>query len=777
MQFHRWRISLLALLLVCASCSGKNKDEGGETSDTPQGSASAGTDAGVPPQAQAKELDALVDVIVAEAAKLPHSEFDPAALAARLGKDPQAHFEWVRDHTWWAPYRGLLRGSKGVMLDRVGSNLDRAVLLGDLLRRAGHTVRLAHAEIPEARARELLGKLRPIPEQRRRPPASPSISAERQRAIEEILPKEGESLQEQIADSKRRTDEARSLARLQADQLLATVKGAATGDATADRRAMAALQDHWWVERSDSGKWIAMDVLLPDAKAGDTLAAASQTSEWKADLDAPSIPDSNWHSVQVRVVLERYADGDTRESTLLETVLRPAEVFDRPVLLTHFPKPWPELPPDTKADPNAVGNAAVSVKEWVPFLQVGDEMVSDSGFTESGDLIAEALDPKRDIAKTGGGGFMSGFGESLGEGATSSSSVTAEWIDYEIRVPGESGQRLRRPVFDLLGPARRSAKATGFDPNTNDRLIERYEALLSLTDIFLQPCDIPEEYLAHLATRNIVANQAAFRELAREPDPAKASKLAATLSERLDTWGPLPSLAYWRSELGGQPQTWFIDRPNVLNYRIGLPAVNADRIVVREMTDIAANSIGVRQGAGRSPFEVRLRQGVTDTVAEMLALGSEPGKAANTSSIFAAAGAAANGGRRIGPGDAVAVQSLGWPEDAAARLAKDIDAGFMAVALAKPLLINERERVGWWRVSPETGETIGVMDTGFHASEEYSRLIQLMNALKNFLQTNARAIRLARRAAVLTPGQSWLLRAAVAAEQALEAFASSRRPF
>jgi hypothetical protein len=46
--------------------------------------------------------------------------------------------------------------------------------------------------------------------------------------------------------------------------------------------------------------------------------------------------------------------------------------------------------------------------------------------------------------------------------------------------------------------------------------------------------------------------------------------------------------------------------------------------------------------------------------------------------------------------------------------------------------VEGRERVAWWRVDPVTGETIGVMDSGFHANGgEYQHLIQLMNALRN----------------------------------------------
>src|SRR6266850_887849 len=135
-----WRTPLLALALACGACSGGGKDPQEGSSNAPQSSVSTGADAGTKLDFKkaVKDLSALTDLIVAEANDLPRAEFDPGALSELLGKDPQKLFEWVRDRTWWAPYRGLLRGAKGVMLDRVGSNLDRAVLLADLLRRAGY---------------------------------------------------------------------------------------------------------------------------------------------------------------------------------------------------------------------------------------------------------------------------------------------------------------------------------------------------------------------------------------------------------------------------------------------------------------------------------------------------------------------------------------------------------------------------------------------------------------------------------------------------------------
>jgi hypothetical protein len=718
MNSHLWRVPVLALVMLLASCSGKNKDESGEMSDEPEASTTTGVDADGGQQKQVKNLGALVDLIVAEAAAIPRAEFDPTALAKQLGKDPKAHFEWVRDHTWWAPYRGLLRGSKGVMLDRVGSNLDRAVLLGDLLRRSGHTVRLAHTQLPDVLARDLLGKVRPIPDQRRKPPAPKHESTERQGKIEAILPGHEQSMLQQIADAKKASDEADTLIRSQAGLLFAAVREIATTHVAGDRTASTALQDHWWVEREENGKWIAMDVLLPDARIGNTIATASDRSDWKSADELPQVPESEWHAVQISVVVERYEADTTIESTILETTLRPAVVFDRPVTLSHMPKPWPDSIADPKTDPNALGNAAVNVREWIPFLRVGDELVVQSAFTEGGNLKANPLSAASDISEVGGGGFMVGFGEALGGGETASSSITAEWIDYEIRIPGEASQQLRRPIFDLLGPANRAAKASGFDASTNDRLVVRYEALLSSTDILLLPCEFTRLFVTHLQSEGIVNNQAAIKELSLERDHEKAKDLASTILRRIDMWGPLPELAFLRSTLGKEPKDWFINQPNILNYRIGRPVVNGDRVAFRQMIDIASNVTGVRQGASRGMFEVRLHQGVVDTVAEMLALGSTLRMTENTASIFAMSETGPDYGMVIGPRDAEALQDLNWPDDVAARLADNIGAGFVAVAIKAPVLLNGSRRIGWWRVDPASGATVGVMDTGFHAADE-----------------------------------------------------------
>jgi len=707
------RYLALALLASIAACSGKKEETEAAASGAPDQTTRAASPS-VASQAQTKDLGKFVDLIVAEAADLPRAEFDPAALAKQLGKDPAAQFNWVRDHTSWAPYRGLLRGSQGVLLDRVGSNLDRAVLLGDLLRHAGHTVRLAHAELAEVRARELLARIRPIPDQRLSPAAPRPLEPDRMRQYESIMPGYVAAHEQRVAATKRSEDTARSLVHSNESLLQAAIREMTPDAAKSDdRAALDALRDYWWVERKDGDDWVAMDVLPSDARPGDAPTRATAVSFWKADSSAPEIPATDWHTVTVRVVVERYENGATTESNVLEKALHPAAVLDRPIRLRHLPKHWPEDLLKPGADPNALGNAAVNVREWVPFLEVGDQVIAQSGFTDSGDLIANPMSRERDIAGAGGAGFMSGFGEALGGGEAPASSLTAEWVDYEIQVPGESAQIIRRPVFDLLGPVLRSSKTEGFDATTNDRLIARSEALLSQTDIFLQPCELTVDFVTHLVSAGIVANREALKALAAERDSAKAKDAAAALFPKIDVWNPLLDMAQWRSALGNHPTQWFIDRPNVLAYRITPPVVNAERTAIVESIDIASNPIGVRARGNREAFQVRVRQGVADTVAEFVASGRDARRTENTASFISLA-MEANAGTLVRLRDTTAVHDLHWPDDATARIAADLESGYAVVGLERPFEVDGQVRTGWWRIDPATGETVGVMDNGFH---------------------------------------------------------------
>lgn len=694
MQSGNWHFSFCAPLLLLAACGGS---EGG-----PQSAVSRSTESAVLAQPEIGDLAALADKIVARSAELPRREFEPLALSKALGSEPQAHLDWVRNQTGWVPYRGLLRGSRGVMLDRVGSNLDRAVLLGDLLRLSGHTVRLAHAELGENQARELLVKASEAPD-RRAPAFKPTESGERERARE-----------------------ATGLARVQAESLFRAVGKPAVGaERREDALALAAIRDYWWVEREENGDWIAMHV--PPAGLQDDIEPVRPeiTAAWNSMDDFPAVPDGVWHVVDIRVVVERFEDSVTSEAAALEVTLKPAKVLWLPITLAFAPKQWT----DTATDRDAFREAAFNVREWQPYLKVGDEVVAQSAFTESGDLTS-FNDGVGGLL--GGGGTVAGFGDALGGGSDAGSAhATAVWIAYTTKVPGQPDRTTRRPVFDILGPARRLGGSRDFVPDAQELVLERAEALLGFTDILLQPCEFTKEFVTDILLSGVVANSSSVTVLTKESDPERAAKLASEILERIAIWGPLPELALWRSALNWQPGDWFIDRPNILNYRVNAPVVDGNRVSLMELLDVADNPVGVRWRPNADAFRVRLNQGVVDTVAEMVTFGSDLEDAENTASVFHGAGAGNEFGSRVG--EKSAVGKLGWPSDPAARLASHIDDGFVAIVPNQPVERAGRPRVGWWRVDPRTGDTIGVMDTGFHTDVETGETTEIV-ALRSYIQ-------------------------------------------
>jgi len=74
--------------------------------------------------------------------ELDKKSFSPEALADEVGNSKEALYEWVKKNTLFVPYKGTLKGSRGVLMDRLGNSLDRALLLHELLNEAGYEVRL-----------------------------------------------------------------------------------------------------------------------------------------------------------------------------------------------------------------------------------------------------------------------------------------------------------------------------------------------------------------------------------------------------------------------------------------------------------------------------------------------------------------------------------------------------------------------------------------------------------------------------------------------------------
>src|SRR5207245_9026242 len=89
--------------------------------------------------------------------------------------------------------------------------------------------------------------------------------------------------------------------------------------------------------------------------------------------------------------------------------------------------------------------------------------------------------------------------------------LTAEWLQYEIRVPGQTSQKFRRQVFDLLGPAQRSKGKVPMPTITREQQLHRGLSLMGQTDILPVVCHLTPQYVQHVAIQNLLVNGSVLR--------------------------------------------------------------------------------------------------------------------------------------------------------------------------------------------------------------------------------------------------------------------------
>jgi hypothetical protein len=614
--------------------------------------------------------------------------WDPAYVAGWLGNDPIALLEWVRSQTRWVPYRGVLRGPVGVLLDRQGNSLDRALLLATLLRHAGYEIRLARAELPAERARELL----------------PSLLASRSALVRgsetgvegdwrpDVRLITGTYLKDSAAIARkvearldrsiRLLDTLDARTDTQAARLRALLPKPAAGSAGAAEQddPIEALRDHWWVQRRDGERWIDLDLLaVPDDPAP------------AATADPAALDSALYQRVVVRLVTERLSNGSLSERKVLEREVRPSELIGKPVVLEVTPLGLqPGLISVSKDPAAALRMLALEENEWHATLLVGGE-------------VAEAVVSPGPVTGAAPGNPLGGLGLGIGRAVGSGGAeLSAAWIEYETRVPGRPSQVVRRQLFDLVGPAARAARRPIELELTEERRLERSLALTRTTEIVPLASAVAPEYLIHLAASAALANQNFLR---------AAPAAAATPLEDLETFAksvqPGPSHLYTLAvtRMSADPDApVYLDRPNVLS-RHAFLGLRGGRIVRLEGTDIVVNDVAVAPGSP-DPAEIRRRQGIRDTNAEAILYDGQP-------VVGSVADGFARSDRWIAVTSADDALLAGLPADTRRRMADDLAAGYVLIAPASLADASRPELAGWWRIDPRTGQTLGVSGTGW----------------------------------------------------------------
>lgn len=665
----------------------------------------------------------------------PRDHWDPQYVVDTVGIDAKDLYAWVRREIRWVPYRGALRGPIGVLMDRNGNSLDQSLLLAALLHAAGHEVRLAHAELPYDLAAAAWARLAAAsaaaaaaaPQPAVATPASdPGVAA-----TADLYGLDAAATAQSIDDSARtaatlvdRLDERVVKQSLRILGMLNLPNAGETKDA-ADAAAFAALGDHWWVQVRQASAWRDLDLLNASGEIGEALTAARET------MAPEALPPEQTHRVVMRIVGEQLKAGKTQEHAILQQELKPSELIGERITLRHFPMLWPaDFQAVTPEDVNTRMFAALATQtEWLPVLDVGEGHFKQASIRDTGVVNPKPEPPNNPFLTIGassagaaaaaadmlrGGNLAESNGRvDAPKAARADGELTAEWIEYEIDVPGSAPQILRREVFDILGvSARRGGSLAAFQL-TPEKALVRSMAMLTETQLLVLPCELSADFVLDMASRTALANRDYATDLTSDPfgrTPENSSELVSKMS-------PLPGPDYALASLRFQnrlaPGSVFVDRPTILAQHAILTSAGPGALAVKVALDIVAHPVGVDPFVALDPFFARIMQGIADTSAETLTLPEGDKAHDNTGDFFAKAESA--DWSVFSPGQESEVARLGLDADVAARLIADLKDGNLVVAG------STSGAGGWWRVNPTSGETLGIGPHGWgQAMVEYA---------------------------------------------------------
>lgn len=711
-------------------------------------------------------LEKQFDMLKEAEREIPRDTFDVQAIVDEVGSDPEKLFAWVRDETFLVPYRGVLREAKGVLMDRLGNSLDRALLLLALLQQAGHNkIKIAHATLSDEEVSKIQRRARRIPK------SGASVGTKySSEAVEDFLGKHAQEFGLNKADfldrmaqvdteRQRLVKEVHKRVALQAS-LIAKAVGKPDKEAhkIAEASRRVALRDHWWVQLQNGSKWVDLDPTLPNAEPGKPLTSAQE--EFAGDKINDRLSQEA-HTLQVRMVIECWEKGRLVEVPVLTQELLPFFHIGERIAVHHSPMNWPpDLDLFASKDPlNALKSAVLAQREWISVLSVGEARVSKFSFTDSclmnqpdlpgyvqsvlaGRALVSGLETG--VEKLGRGIFGIISTGRIGDTGTArrvpdetnsnlqisrpsgKAQVTAEWIEYEIRVPGEKPRKIRRQIFDLVGPATRAAwkgKQNMPTPKITDaQRMERGWALLGQTEVLPLVGQLSPEFIEYLMTKNLLANREVLLGLFRDVDSADPKALTDQASKLKPLSGHLYTLALVRRAWSRFRGDVYLDRLNILSYHTQLQQNSQGELRLLQGFDIVANDVGIRSGSGADPFLVRLEQGVLDTNAEALlaALSSGSmentvgrGQVENTAELFTASTEQGIKWMTVRNVHDPTWKKVKLVKDVRAQIEQDLVAGYVVLAPEKGVSLEGRVLVGWWRVNGSTGQTLGIGEYGW----------------------------------------------------------------
>jgi transglutaminase-like putative cysteine protease len=685
--WHPQQIVALGLAVVMAVSGCRNTPGVGQGGVAPV-QAPATSTSPAPPDAAA--IAAVRDTSQRILASTPKSMFDPDQKAAELGADVNALFAFVRDNVRHEVYAGVLRGARGTLISHAGNAWDKSVLLAALLRHHKREVRFARGRLTRDRATALVTKMF---DQARQPVAGPAVDVPASVAARS---------RDLIARIDARWRSAQS------DLLGALDRGGVSlGQTPPVTEAMLSEEaaDHAWVEYRDGDRWVPLD---PSAatQPGETATTATETFA--------EVPVALQHRVAFRVKVEERRNQALTERDAFIWAATAGALHGAHVIFTH-----------------QIGQTPLGRWRATPVLLVDQQAYGALSFTDAGlevpakasnALVGEA---SRQVQGVGRIGELFGSPAPPPPPVATAHELTGVWLDVEFTDPSGRSETVRREILDRIGAVARAQGAVGTAPLAPLAITSGVPiafAGLHACAVTAGPLD-PRLGLERLAPSfSAIDDALALQKLAgsgtakippeEQPRLRRVVESLPVLLESTAQGIHLLSqrLASQIRATGGTP-LFYEATPR-------LAIVSLDPAASTLAVDLRRNALRVvaRGGQGQDIVRANLARGVLDGVIEdavaAQALAGVP-SAIPLSTVALLDRARTEGIPIIAGSGRGALAALTVPDVARARLAAALERPRqVVVAPARAPSVASTPRFAWWQVDGETGDTIGVLDSG-----------------------------------------------------------------
>ncbi|CAN5802382.1 hypothetical protein BH23DEI1_BH23DEI1_13020 [soil metagenome] len=618
---------------------------------------------------------------------IDRARIDVEALSFELVfEDPDTIVGFVRDEIAFEGYAGLLRGAQGTLVDGAGNALDQALLLALLLGDAGYDVRIAQGRLTRDQAEVLV---RSMGTRFAVGPDDALIGASEAFADALGLSSGVVASVAGALDTGVSALRAEAYAAAQFIERHLQAAGIELGGADVDALIEEARAYHW-VEYGLNDEWHSAHVAFP--------------AEAVVEVDAldhllGDIPQELQHRFRFQVLIEQRLGG--------ELVVKPVtEAWERPVANLHgVALTYVNVPDGAEEGVEVTLDAVLAATNFfVPMFQ-GSTAPGAQAFDLAGNSLSptDASDQAAGVVKTVGGLFGGAAGALDGEPDPDDFvTLTAQWIEYTLIAPGGAETVYRRTVVDRIGTERREAGVVEIDPDVTADLVA--SALATSYSFMLAPGRYSDDFVLDRAISASLATEAVLEETFDgfdAPDDAEIATTASEVEARV-AMEHLNLFAAFDAGAAGRGAVVYRAEPSLVVVERHWAGGSAQVDVVHNRRRVLQST------AGELPrFDVgqAIDIGTWETRVEGLPIARADAELHSVFSTLAEATAAGIPFDVLAPHVLDAVGSLDLPHATLLAIEDDLAAGYAVIA--PRALPNGAEHVGWWRIDPRTGETLG----------------------------------------------------------------------